>query len=273
MGAVLERLAPAADVEAAKRRLDEDGYVLIEGALDPETLARVRGRLTEQAALEDAEGWANRYDANSQAVLNLLSKGEMFAELAELPTVLPLLEHLLGPEALLSSITANILGPGTKAQVIHADQRMVPAPWIDVWVANVAWILDDFTETNGATMIVPGSHVHGSNPNPDDPPTGVPVIAPEGTAMVFDGRLWHGAGENRSDKRRHVIFAYYCAPFLRQQENLFLGLDREVVEAASPRLKTLLGYTPYLGKIGIVPRKGSRAAVAPIQPTWTSKAR
>ncbi len=87
------------------------------------------------------------------------------------------------------------------------------------------------------------------------------MIAPAGSVMVFDGRLWHGAGENRSDKRRHVIFAYYCAPYLRQQENMFLGLDPAVVERASPRLKALLGYTPYLGKIGIIPARGRRTAV------------
>jgi ectoine hydroxylase-related dioxygenase (phytanoyl-CoA dioxygenase family) len=72
--------------------------------------------------------------------------------------------------------------------------------------------------------------------------------------MVFDGRLWHGAGENRSEALRHAIFAYYCAPFLRQQENMFLSLDKAVVEAASPKLKSLLGYTPYMGKVGIIPR-------------------
>jgi ectoine hydroxylase-related dioxygenase (phytanoyl-CoA dioxygenase family) len=188
----------------------------------------------------------------------------VFAALAEHPVVLELIEHLLGPEALLSSITSNIVGPGTKAQIVHADQRMVPAPWPAAWVANVAWILDDFTELNGATRIAPGSHVHNDNPPTDHPPKTQPVIAKAGTAMVFDGRLWHGAGENRSNARRHVIFAYYVAPFLRQQENMFLGLDPAIVEAASPRLKRLLGYEPYLGKIGIIPRQGARMTIAPI---------
>jgi len=128
-------------------------------------------------------------------------------------------------------------------------------------VANVAWILDDFTETNGATMIVPGTHVHGTHPDLSKPQPARPVIAPAGSVMVFDGRLWHGAGENQSNQRRHVIFAYYCAPYLRQQENMFLGLDPAVVERASPRLKALLGYTPYLGKIGIIPAQGRPTAV------------
>jgi ectoine hydroxylase-related dioxygenase (phytanoyl-CoA dioxygenase family) len=117
-------------------------------------------------------------------------------------------------------------------------------------------------------MIVPGSHAHGKNPDPDTAPKATSVIARAGTAMVFDGRLWHGAGENRSSARRHVIFAYYCAPYIRQQENMFLGLDPAIVERASPRLKTLLGYTPYLGKIGVIPRQGVKTTMTPITPTW-----
>jgi hypothetical protein len=51
---------------------------------------------------------------------------------------------------------------------------------------------------------------------------------------------------------------------LRQQENMFLGLDRTVVERVSPRLKTLLGYTPYFGKIGLIPHDGEKAKVGHI---------
>jgi ectoine hydroxylase-related dioxygenase (phytanoyl-CoA dioxygenase family) len=256
------------DVAAAKRDLDDNGYAILEGVLDAGELAAVRGRLVEQADQEREEGWALAYDDQSQAVVNLLSKGAVFADLVQSAPVLALLERLLGPELLLSSITSNIIGPGTKAQLLHGDQRLVPDPWLIPMVANVAWILDDFTETNGATRIVPGSHVHGRNPDPDNPPAAVPVIAKAGSAMVFDGRLWHGAGENRSDNKRHVIFAYYCAPWIRQQENMFLGLDPVLVEAFSPRLKALLGYTPYLGKIGVIPRQGVRTTMTPVTPTW-----
>ena len=242
------------DIVAAKRHLDEQGYVLLEGVLDTEALAQVRTRLVAQAEAERAEGWAVGYDADSQGVLNLLNKGAVFAELAESVPILELIEHILGPGPLLSSLTANIIGPGTKAQFLHGDQAIMPPPWTHPAVANVAWILDDFTASNGATVIVPGSHVQGTHPDYANPPETVPVIARAGSAMVFDGRLWHGGGENRTDRRRHAIFAYYCAPYLRQQENMFLSLDAAVIARASPKLRSLLGYTPYLGKIGIIPR-------------------
>jgi ectoine hydroxylase-related dioxygenase (phytanoyl-CoA dioxygenase family) len=242
------------DIGAAKQALDEQGFMLLHGALDADRLATVRARLVAQAETERAEGWAATYDTASQGVLNLLNKGEVFAELAECAPVVDLIGHILGVEPLLSSLTANIVGPGTKAQFLHGDQAIMPAPWPYATVANVAWILDDFTQDNGATVVVPGSHLHGEGPDYTNLPKADPVLAPAGTAMVFDGRLWHGAGENRSTQRRHAIFAYYCAPYMRQQENMFLSLDRAVVERASPRLKSLLGYSPYLGKIGIIPR-------------------
>lgn len=241
------------DVEAGKRQLDEFGYCIIERALDAEALARVRTRLFEQAETEQREGWGMCF-GKSQAVLNLLNKGEVFIELAECEPVMALIEHMLGPDPLLSSITCNIVGRGTPAQPLHGDQAIMPAPWPYAAVANVAWMIDDFTAENGATMVVPGSHVHQTHPDYANPPKAQPVIAPAGSAMVFDGRLWHGAGENFTDTRRHGILAYYCRPFIRQQENMFLSLDKSVVDSASPRLKSLLGYKPYMGKIGIVPR-------------------
>ena len=79
------------DIVAAKRHLDEQGYALLEGVLDTEALAQVRTRLVEQAEAERAEGWAVSYDADSQGVLNLLNKGEVFAELAESAPMLELI--------------------------------------------------------------------------------------------------------------------------------------------------------------------------------------
>src|ERR1700761_5956374 len=112
------------DIEAGKRALDEHGYVLLEGLMSPAMLARVRARVVDQAAMEKAEGWASTYDADSQGVINLLNKGAVFAELAECAPVLALLEHMLGPDMLLSSLTSHIVGPGTKPQGLHADQRL-----------------------------------------------------------------------------------------------------------------------------------------------------
>ena len=63
--------------------------------------------------------------------------------------------------------------------------------------------------------------------------------------MVFDGRIWHGTGENRSDDPREMIFAYYCRPFVRQQETFTLSLAPEVMAKCSPELLNLLGFNGW----------------------------
>ena len=66
-------------------------------------------------------------------------------------------------------------------------------------------------------------------------------------AIVFDGRLWHGAGANTGNATRIGLLTTFCAPMFRQQENYTLGTAPEIVRGASERLLTLLGLKPWLG--------------------------
>lgn len=256
-------VALTTDLERAEADLAEHGYCLIEGALEPERLEALRTRLDEQAAAEIADGTDYVYENGcNQRVWTLLNKGEVFVELAQDPVVLSLIEHLLGHQCLLSNIDANITGPGGPPMFLHADQSFAPPPWHHCLVANCMWMLDDFTDENGATRIVPGSHklldgVDLSGP----PPKTVAVEGPAGTAMVFDGRLWHQTGANRTaDERRRGILAYYCGPYMRQQENWFVSLEPEVLAAATPLLRRLLGWENYLslGMVDGMPLQGPR---------------
>ena len=159
----------------------------------------------------------------------MLSRDPVFADLAEHPTALGFVKAILGWPALLGNISANITGPGGGEMVLHADQIFVPEPWpAEPQGMNVAWCLDDFTEANGATRIVPGSHRLNRAPRPKT--TGletVPMEAPAGSIVVFESRVWHKTGFNRTkDQRRAGVFAWYTKPIYRQQENWFLPSTR-----------------------------------------------
>lgn len=250
------------DLKHAKADLAEHGYCLLEGLCPPERVAELRGRLSQLAEEEIAAGTDYVYqNGSNQRVWTLLNKGDCFIDVALDPTVCGLMDHLLGFNFLLSNIDANIAGPGGQPMFLHADQSFVPPPWPPfAMVANAMWMLDDFTPDNGATRIVPGSHLRGEGPNPFEPPDTVPVCGPAGTVMVFDGRLWHQTGANvTADQRRFGILAYYCRPYLRTQESWFLSIDPSVVEA-HPELRPLLGYDNYLslGMIDGMPRTGPR---------------
>ena len=257
-------VAPTTDLREARGDLDRHGYCLVEGALSSDQVAALRQRLVELAAAEVAAGTDYVYENGAnQRVWALLNKGAVFVDLALHPLALELMEHLLGHGFLLSNIDANIAGPGGQPMFLHADQSFVPPPW--PWpfplVANIMWMLDDFTPENGATRVVPDSHLKGHGPELSGGAEPVPACAPAGTAMVFDGRLWHQTGANvTADERRHGILAYYCRPFMRQQENWFVSLRPEVLESAPGRLRQILGYDNYLslGMIDGMPRTGPR---------------
>jgi ectoine hydroxylase-related dioxygenase (phytanoyl-CoA dioxygenase family) len=255
---------PTTDLEVAKVDLEEHGYCLVEGLLSAERVTSLRDQLAVLATAEIADGTDYVYEAGAnQRVWALLNKGDSFVELALDPTVAHLMEHLLGSDYLLSNIDANIAGPGGKPMFLHADQSFVPTPWPPFpLVANVMWMLDEFTPDNGATRVTPGSHRSGEAPELTiaDHRT-IPVCGPAGTAMVFDGRLWHQTGANvTAADQRYGILAYYCRPFMRQQENWFLSIDQVVLERWGQPLRHLLGYENYLslGMIDGMPRTGPR---------------
>jgi len=107
-------------------------------------------------------------------------------------------------------------------------------------------LLTDFTRTNGATLVAPGTHLE---PNPHkfyvEPPEMLTLEAPAGTAVFLDGRTWHGTGINTTAHKRSAIFAYYCRPFLRQQENFALSLSSAERESYDEELLALLGFREW----------------------------
>jgi ectoine hydroxylase-related dioxygenase (phytanoyl-CoA dioxygenase family) len=250
---------PTKDMAQAKADLDQYGFCLIAEALTPEETAALRARLAAVAAAERADGTGSVFDKDqSQAVNALLNKGKPFVDLVQSPMAMELMGHLLGEKFILSNTAALIKGPGGPAQIVHADQAFMPEPWNMPLSANVMWMLDDWTEAAGATRVVPGSHLLNRNPpggdytfkpqevNKHERPKTVAVEAPAGTAMIFEGRLWHCGGGNRTtDKFRHGLMTYYCRGFLRTQENWWRSLSPQVTRDMTPVLSQLLGYEQY----------------------------
>src|SRR5512146_2915662 len=253
---------PALELEDAKRDLDAKGYCIIENVLSRAEIAALKTRLVEQAEGERARGVAFHDGGPSrpnQRVWMLVNKGRVFRDLMLHPIIEALMGHLLGPDFLLSSFTANIAHPGGEPMVLHTDQGYVGFWTPKPVVANIAWMLDDFSDANGGTRLVPGSHLDSaatprSSAYVPDETANLPTLedtvaaeGPAGSVLCFDGRMWHGTGANRTDRPRHGLLSYHCRPFIRQQENFALGLDPAIRAAERPALLNRLGFATWAG--------------------------
>jgi len=242
--------APTTDVARALADLRHTGLCVIRDALTPDPLGEVRDAVYRAARSDRRRGrevkFAGDYpeDDTNQRVWNLPSRDPIFLDLVEHPLALTFVRETIGWPALLSNISANITGPGGGEMVFHADQTYMPQPWSGVQGINVIWCVDDFTEANGATRVVPGSHRLNRAPTEADHgvPT-VPLEAPAGSMVVMEGRVWHKTGNNRTaDQTRAGIFGWYTGPIYLPQENWWLSLDPSIRQFGSDNLLVLFGY-------------------------------
>ncbi len=255
---------PEKDIRHLRRDLREWGYCLIDAALSSEQLQRMKQRLDEQAAGERLAGVASfmgtppRPDeeiSSTQFVHTLINKGRQFVECVEHdpagvqagPVIEQLLNETMGRNFLMSCFIAIITNKNNMPQGLHQDQAIAPfqdpaAPF----TVNTMFILDDMGEHNGGTLVVPGSHrilsEAGSGNAPDEPlPPAINLEAPAGTVMIFEGRLLHGTGVNKSDTSRTILVMNSVKPFMRQQELHMLSAAPEILENASDKLLYRLG--------------------------------
>jgi ectoine hydroxylase-related dioxygenase (phytanoyl-CoA dioxygenase family) len=261
--------------------LDRFGYCIIEDALPAKTVAEIHVRLENQAAAETAQGHRKLDDLQSfgdgnQWVYMLINKGRVFRELMRQTIARDTVAHVLGTHYLLSNFAATITHPDNNQMGLHIDQWWLPVPRPSgeervrtgdltrsniktgvperaespinpPVVCNVLWMISDFTIENGATRVVPFSHLSGRQPDPSAPQETINVTGKAGTALVLEGRTWHAADINRSTAPRYGITTFYCGPQFRQMDNYTYGTKHEVIAELEPDLKQLLGFSPWGG--------------------------
>ncbi len=261
-------LPPTADATQALRDLAQHGAAILTGVLSPSGVANVRKRLMDGIPVSEADGVPTRNyafdpDSQNQRVFHLFNLDPVFVEIVRHPEALRFVQQQLGEDFLISNFSANITSPGNQRMQLHADQGYVPGPWPARPLAcNVAWLLDDFTEENGGTCFVPGSHLLGHGPDPADPHQTIAIEAPAGSLLVMDGRVWHQTGENRSlDCQRAALFGYYVQRWIRPQINWNAALWPATARSLDPGFLHLLGY--YSGNVEFQIPNGLKSQVRP----------
>ncbi len=266
----VERWLGGRSFAEARAAFDRDGYLIAEHVLTADAIAALRGALAPYLE-RDIRGRNDFEGTSSNRVYAMLAKSPLFADLAIHPLALAFAEADLGPNCLLSACLAINLHPGETAQGWHYDDSHYgwrrPRPSLGV---SAFWALDDLTDTNGATEILPGSHlwaedvIEGADalgdvlrdrPSDYDPAVredAVKAIMPAGSVMLAKGTLWHRGGANRSAGERLIITPQYCPAWTRTLENMALAVPPEIAQALPQRAQELLGYSihpPFMGYV------------------------
>lgn len=237
-------------VDADLARVLGEGYVILPGLLSPaecdDIRRAVRPLLGEQGR-NRFEGLATR------RVYSVLAKTRAADRLVDHPRVLALLDRVLAPNYLLSQLQVIDIGAGEHAQMEHFDDAMYPVPRPrQALSAATVWAIDEFTVTNGATVVLPGSHRWDDQRRPADSDQRRAAIMPAGSCVFFLGTLWHGGGANTTVSSRLALTAQYCQPWLRTQEAFTLSVPRDVAAGVSADLQRMLGYSihpPFVGAV------------------------
>jgi ectoine hydroxylase-related dioxygenase (phytanoyl-CoA dioxygenase family) len=246
--------ATADDVVAG---MDEVGYAVVERLLDRDRATEIRSELGD--VLRSVPLGRNDFEGfSTKRIYNIFAKTRCLDDLALHPLLEGVLDRVLGLHQFSAPVGIEI-GPGEKSQVLHYDDAIYPLPWPHhEVVVNSMWAFDDFTEANGATRVVPGSHRRERADYDRDQPT-LPVEMPAGSVIFYTGTLLHRGGANTTSRARLGVILEFCSAWIRAQENHVIGVPKDVARTLPARLQELLGYNvypPFIGNVdGRHPRK------------------
>jgi ectoine hydroxylase-related dioxygenase (phytanoyl-CoA dioxygenase family) len=231
-----------ARVASAVAGLEKVGYAIVGNLTDGATMAAIGEELAPHFAAVPPEARGN---ATTRIHSRVLADAPILQQQLIDPVVHGVMARLLGPHCVrwqLSSVQGIAVHPGATEQGLHRDDDIFRLPHPHpVFEVNVMWAVTDFTAQNGATRVVPDSHLWPSGRTPE-PDSAVPAEMEAGSALFWLGSTWHGAGANRSQNVRIGFYAGYSLGWLRQEETMVLALPPETVAPMPEVLQRLIGY-------------------------------
>lgn len=246
------------------------GFVVIKNVMSADELDAYREILN--AHMTHSPTGRNVFEGTkSHRLYALLAKSPLFANMIQHPLAMAFAEHFLGPTCLLSACLSINLHPGESVQPWHTDDGHISVPQPhDVFGISVFWAIDDTTEENGATEILPFSHrwnsheIEGRLDNAhfaqredlkgsvEENASAIKVSMPAGSVMIMRSDVWHRGGSNRTDRDRMIVTPQYCAGWARPLESMLLAVPPEKAATLPQRTQELLGYsihTPFMGYV------------------------
>lgn len=251
----VEHVSPSTPSEKIAEILDRDACCVVDRVVPPETMDAARGELAPwfESVRSGQDEFTGRH---TQRVGGLIARSATVRELVEHPVVLGAvgrtLAHATNFQLHLTQTIA--IGPGETAQAIHRDQwafDFFPFPDTYQVQCNTIWAMTDFSERNGATRVIPGSHRLADRLQLEESDT-EPAEMEKGSVLLYTGGLYHGGGANRSDDTRIGINITYAVAWLRQEENQYLSVPHDVARGLPESLLRLMGYAQGAYALGYI---------------------
>ena len=236
----------------------EHGYAIIEGLLDSSTITALSEQLAPHLNATDLGDPDPFFGDKTKRFGALLSRCPLTQELLTHQLILDTADRVLGPYCVQYQVNftgAMHLTPGETAQTMHRDTGFYPIqnPAPPLTLATM-WAATNFTLENGATRIVPGSHLWDDGRQPTDSEI-VQAEMTAGSVLIYTGSLIHGGGANRSNGPRCGVALHYSLGWLRQEENQYLAVPMEEVRTYPQEVQRLMGYDLATVNLGMVDQK------------------
>ena len=125
----------------------EQGYTIVADAIDLDLVDELVAELDALERSLEVVPADNDFEGNRTVrIYNLLARGTVFQQVPVHPAVLPVVESVLDPGCLISSLSSIAIDQGETIQPIHADDQLIPIPRPHpAVVCNSMWALTDFT--------------------------------------------------------------------------------------------------------------------------------
>lgn len=265
----VEHLKPSDGPERVAETLSRDGCVIVDGVADAEERERFRAEIAPwlEATPIGSDLFSGHHTRRTGA---LIARSEMAREWIQHPLITDavgrLLSHVKSYQLHLTQVIA--IGPGETPQDVHRDQwafDFFPFPKGYEVQCNTIWALTDFTEENGATRVIPGSHRHDDKIRYRFEDT-EPAEMEAGSVLFYTGSLYHGGGPNRTEQVRIGVNITYVVGFLRQEENQYLSVPREIAAELPEPLLRLMGYARGAYALGYI--DDSRDPILAVKPDY-----
>lgn len=237
--------------------LNREGVVALDDWAPCETMDQVEQELRPYF---DKEGENYQDDFNGYQTLRLsgiLARSRTAAELIANERVLAIVGSVLLPYCInyrIGSTTAIEICPGENAQLLHRDDSIYPIQMLGMELqVSTLWAFNEFTEENGATVVVPGSHRWSLRDRVPIEAETTQATMSKGSVLIYLGSVFHGGGANRSSHPRLALVNTYSLGWLRQEENQYLTIPAEIVDSYPEKIRRLMGYQGHGEFLGWFP--------------------